>query len=187
MVPGVQARIARAMRTLNGDEPDVLALLTARTLKEFSDWQKREEATMPLTVGFAWLTLRAASMAQYDCEAARCLVQQDINDNCPSCVENDKAGHGQFVSCVTHVLKRRRDSGDIPVNLPGPYSARRLGCADRAPVAFARLARSPRQHSASCDIHSISPCPSDSSTGTNIRRVAPLCDSHQAVGRAISG
>jgi hypothetical protein len=69
-------------------------------------------------VVIALLALSAPALAQDDCEAARCAAQDALNA-CPCTVMNGKANHGQYVSCVAHVLKDLRDSGDIPTSCRG--------------------------------------------------------------------
>jgi hypothetical protein len=51
-----------------------------------------------------------------DCEAARCAVQDAINQcPCDSATKN----HGQYVSCVAHVRNRLAKDGTIPTNCKG--------------------------------------------------------------------
>jgi len=51
-----------------------------------------------------------------DCEPARCAVQSTIARECP-CAE--ATNHGQYVSCVAHVVKRLSQQGLVPTNCKG--------------------------------------------------------------------
>jgi hypothetical protein len=63
--------------------------------------------------------------AQIDCEPARCATQAAINAEC-SCA--GAGNHGQFVSCVVHVVKRLSDSGAVPDECRGKVAR----CAARS-------------------------------------------------------
>lgn len=82
----------------------------------------------------AVLVMAAPAAAADDCAAARCLVQQEINDTCSCDVKHDRYNHGRYVSCVAHVVKRLADSGAIPTNCKGKIKrcAARSTCGKKA-------------------------------------------------------
>lgn len=70
-----------------------------------------------IIVILGWLVLLPGyARAQGDCEAARCAVQDAINQQCP-CTE--ATNHGRYVSCVAHVVKTLSRDGTIPTNCKG--------------------------------------------------------------------
>lgn len=68
---------------------------------------------------------RGAIAGNNDCEAARCIVQQQIDANC-SC--GTASNHGRYVSCVAHVVRRLSQDGAIPTNCRGKV----VRCAARS-------------------------------------------------------
>lgn len=72
-------------------------------------------ATILVATALLSLPVRAIA-AQNDCEAARCAVQDAINQRC-SC--DDATNHGRYVSCVAHVVKQLSKDGTIPTNCKG--------------------------------------------------------------------
>lgn len=59
---------------------------------------------------------QATAQNGVDCEAARCAVQDAINQECPC---EAATNHGKHVSCVAHVVKRLSREGVIPTNCKG--------------------------------------------------------------------
>jgi hypothetical protein len=81
---------------------------------------------MMILVTVALLTSMASAFAgKIDCEPARCAVQSAINAEC-SCGE--AGNHGQYVSCVAHVVRRLAGDGTIPINCKGKVTR----CAARS-------------------------------------------------------
>jgi len=72
----------------------------------------------------AGVTLAAAE--KIDCEPARCAAQSAIAQQCPACEE--ATNHGQYVSCVAHVVRSLAANGTIPVNCKGKVTR----CAARS-------------------------------------------------------
>src|SRR5215470_7174057 len=68
-------------------------------------------------------TTRAS--AQVDCETARCTFDQAVNSKC-SCT--GASNHGQYVSCVAHVVKDLTSCGLLPTNCKGKVTR----CAARS-------------------------------------------------------
>ena len=58
----------------------------------------------------------AASATQIDCEPSRCAAQAAIAQECPC---EGASNHGQYVSCVAHVVRRLAASGAVAVNCKG--------------------------------------------------------------------
>lgn len=69
-----------------------------------------------LIAGLSLFFLAASSVAQVDCEAARCAAQAAIDQNC-SCATADN--HGRYVRCVAHQIKRLVADGTVPTNCKG--------------------------------------------------------------------
>ena len=59
---------------------------------------------------------QAAAQNGVDCEAARCAVQDAINQRCPC---EAATNHGKHVSCVARVVKELSRNGAIPTNCKG--------------------------------------------------------------------
>jgi hypothetical protein len=78
-----------------------------------------------LSGGILLLAAGVATAQKVDCEPARCAVQQAITDNC-SCdmVRN----HGQYVKCVTHLVRQLSRDGTVPINCRGKI----VRCAARS-------------------------------------------------------
>jgi hypothetical protein len=63
--------------------------------------------------------LAAASPARaerVDCDPARCAVQAAIAAECPC---EAAINHGQYVSCVAHIVRRFASDGTIPITCKG--------------------------------------------------------------------
>ena len=64
----------------------------------------------------ASLKIGAAMAAKVDCEPARCAVQAAINAQCDC---GSSTNHGQYVSCVAHVVKQLSVDGTVPIECKG--------------------------------------------------------------------
>jgi hypothetical protein len=71
---------------------------------------------MMLAILVVLVWVGGASAVKVDCEPARCAVQSAINTEC-SC--GAASNHGQYVSCVAHVVRRLAAEGTIPINCKG--------------------------------------------------------------------
>jgi len=69
-----------------------------------------------LAAGLLALPAANAAALDVDCEAARCAVQDALNQQCPC---DAATNHGKHVSCVAHVLKQLSRAGSIPTNCKG--------------------------------------------------------------------
>jgi hypothetical protein len=69
----------------------------------------------PVLVGLL-LIAGAASATKIDCEPSRCAAQAAIAQECPC---EGASNHGQYVSCVAHVVRRLAASGEVAVNCKG--------------------------------------------------------------------
>ena len=64
-------------------------------------------------LSFGWSPAHAVKV---DCEPARCATQSAVAAECPC---EGQANHGQYVSCVAHVVRRLASDGTIPINCKG--------------------------------------------------------------------
>ena len=71
------------------------------------------------------LTAGVASATKIDCEPSRCAAQAAIAAQCP-CPE--ATNHGQYVSCVAHVVRQLAAQGDVAINCKGKVTR----CAARS-------------------------------------------------------
>lgn len=76
-------------------------------------------------VGVTLVFVASLSLAQVDCEAARCAAQAAIDQNC-SCAT--AGNHGRYVSCVSRQIKRLVAEGTVPTNCKGKIAR----CAARS-------------------------------------------------------
>jgi len=87
----------------------------------FSDVPQRRivmrRATLVL-VGAVLLALPVGSIwaASSDCEAARCAIQDALNQQCPC---DAATNHGKYVSCVARLRNNLAKAGTIPINCKG--------------------------------------------------------------------
>src|SRR5689334_5382404 len=98
-----------------------------------------------VVAGFiAVLGMTAPARAQVDCEAARCAVQDAINQKCPC---DAATNHGRHVSCVAHVIKQLSDAGQIPVSCKGKVQR----CAARSTCGKPGTVTCTRTETGTCD------------------------------------
>jgi hypothetical protein len=89
-----------------------------------------------MTAALLGLILVQRVSAQTDCEAARCAVQQALNESCP-CDDARFTNHGRYVSCVARTVNKLSKDGVIPTNCKGKVKrcAARSTCGKAGAVA----------------------------------------------------
>jgi hypothetical protein len=123
----------------------------------------------------AWHAVPAQSQPG-DCEAARCLVQSEIEADCPC---DDATNHGRHVSCVARTIRRLWQQGDIPTNCKGKIQrcAARSTCGKEGAVTCLRPTSTCDPTLLTCASDPNVPCTTDLECGArcSLKRSADRC------------
>ena len=108
----------------------------------------------------ALMGVTALASAQTDpCEAARCAVQTQLAQ-CP-CSSDGSTNHGQYVSCVAHVVNQLAKDKTIPNNCKGKIRR----CSARSTCG--------KPGFVTCQVPQLGTC--DTTTGTCVENTALAC------------
>jgi hypothetical protein len=138
--------------------------------------------TLAIAAVLALLPAARASATPSDCEAARCVVQTQVNEQCPC---DPSTNHGQYVSCVAHVVKQLSKNGTIPTNCKGKVTrcAARSTCGKSGFITCTPTCNIvPPATTGTCANDPMVPCTSNSDCGACHTRRATTCPSGTTAG-----